>query len=750
MTYEYSGYLETVLDAPEPGIRDELDCVVFDADALYRWQIEEHDRQRDGEHIPVLRTRVENAVRLEGQFENIRRLDLAPDERQFWVSLSSARRKDDRFPVDVVRYPVVEATYRCVSPNACPAWLWTYVGGVNLSNLSSTREWRTVARCVSHMGFPQQVDSLTFRLYSTSRTTEAMEIESVRFRAMSPRETEAVSNDWRRIETEVSCPRYPVLDAFLPLGTFLHAKTAAHLAQTLGLSFEEYWDLVMEDVARHRHNTIVLERADVLPSSQFRTLLGLAERYRVKLIPMYEFRLGGGPERAREFARSRVAPYADSSGVLAWSFYMPPSERGFTELIRAKQIVEDSDPNHPVVHIAQYPNAFPLFGRCFAASAVAYTAGHVPWGVSEMIRQHMPLSKGQQFWLVAPGFILLRDAPDWNGAPELRLVMNLAFGNGVKGWFSYAYHNDLPWVNGSSRRSLTGPFLTFSDLWAELGHRGCQFNALAPLFVNAQFEPSLQEWFASSSVRHARSQLPEHIPATSVFHLQGPDYSVYCVISNDTTEMATEAIDISDQDTRGLSFYDVTDFVRDRFWTPMARTRRLEMFPGQVHVILAAEPEVCARWRDVIASRITEDDARQLAIDLKLAREYGISLGEFEGVAEHPPEKGDVMARLAIMKQARNTLVDLIYDCSDLRQAQSKILEASAALSGCDFALGALVGHGKVDEAAALGRKVIPMASELAHLRLELRRGRGGAIREACADLAARTVKGLSEVRAAR
>ena len=758
MNYQYSGYLRTVLDAPDPAIRDSLDAVVFTAEDLMQWNIEEQEPQREWEHIPVHRTRAGQRMRIEGRFEGIRRLDICSETPRFWVSLSTLGKKDNRFPVDLGKYPVLEVTYRCLSEHARPAWLWTYPGGVHFALLTPTQRWRTVARLIPHHGFPHKVDSLTFRLYSTTRTTEALEIEAVRFRAMSPREAAAVSDDEARLAGLEDVPKYPVLDEFLPLGTFMNAGAAKRLAGKLGLSLEEYWRLALEDIARHHHNCIALEEADALDSGQFRALLDLAEAFQIKLLPMCQFPLDGSEKELREFIGTHVTPHANSATVLAWHIYAPPIEKNFPRLLRVKSLIEEADSQHPVAFLTEYPNGFALFARHFAASGIAHYASHAPWGAADMVHKHLPLGRGQQFWFIAPGFVFPSDTPDWNGCPEMRLMLHLAFANGVKGWFSYAYHGDPGWVSGSCQRSLTGPCLTFSDLWAELGYRMRVFKALTPLFLRAKPELKIQRWFSSAGAKHVQSELPKHVPPTSVYRLQGPDFNAYYVVSNDLIQMATETIEISAKNTRGLAFHDLTEFVRERVWAPMPRTRHLEMFPGQAHIILAAKPAACARWRDVIAQQIIEDDRRQLAIDLELARQYKIELTEVEALAkgrlafsgERPSPRatgrGNVMDDLATVRKAQDALLDLMYATPALSEARTKLIEASAALCGCDIALCAMLAQGKVDQVERLGQRVLPLAQELAHLRLELRQGRGARIRRSCKALASRTVQALSQI----
>lgn len=745
MSYQYSGLLKTLLDPPDPATLDALDAIVFTAEDLARWNIEEQDKQREWDHIPVRRTRKQNAIHLEGNFEKIQRLDLGSEAPRFWVSLSTLGKRDARFPVDLERYPIVEVTYRCVTPKARPAWLWTYPGGAHLAWLTPTEEWRTAARRIPHRGFPQQVESLTFRVYATARTAEAIEIESVRFRALSPAETEAVARAEAQLERLKPPPAYPVMDEFLPLGTFTNAGTARHLAEGLGLTFDEYWRLALEDVVKHYHNCIAIEKTDLLSPDQFRGLVELAGTFGVKLMPMYTFPLGQSEAKIDAFIKTHIVPYKDSQNVFAWHIYVPPIERNFDDILRIKGRIERADPNHPVAFLTEYPNAFPLFSRHFPVSGVAHYASHAPWSVANMVHEHLPLTDDGRFWLVAPGFVSPSDTPDWNGCPEMRLMLNLAFACGVKGWFSYMYHGEWPWVSGSCQRSLTGPSLTFSDLWAELGERIRIITALRPLFLSMRPEPKLHRWFNSTSSRHMLSVLPDQVPPTSVYRLKNAECSVYYVVSNDLTEMASEDIAISTKDTKGLRFYDLTEFVQTRTWTLMPRTRHLQMFPGQAHVILAGKPAVCTRWRDIIAAEMVAEDRRQLQIDLQLSRQYGIDLSRIEALLATVGTDG-IMNDLDVMKRAQENLLDLMYATPALCEARSSLIETSAALGGCDMALCALLGRGKVARAKELGERIQPLARELAHLRLEFRRGRGAQIRPACEALAKQSIAALFDL----
>lgn len=748
MVYEYSGYLRTVLGAPDPAEFRDLESVEFTADEIARWGFQDLPGDLEWQHIPVNSKRTEHGVRIEGRFNDIRQIDnLAADDPSFWVPLSSLNVQDPRFPIDARRYPIVELTYRCASSNARPAWLWTYPGGQSFDGLAPVQEWRTIARLVQCYDFPSQINAVILRLYSISRTVEAFEVQSVRFRAMSPSESQVCERLEATLREQGEPRKYKILDEFMPAGTYMDAGSSKRLAAMLGISLNEYWELVFEDIARHNHNTVALERIDRLTSDEWNNLLKLAEKFQIKFFAIYNLPLGTPQTYFQEFVDTHIKPYADSPSILAWSLHDEPPEHGFQNLLQARPYMEQADPNHPLAVILREPNAFPLFARFFPASGIAQYRSHAPWQVAEMVRTHRPLSTGQQFWFVAPGFIYATDTPEWHSCPEMRLMLNLSYANGARGWFTFAYHNDPIWIRGSCQRSLTGPFLTFSDLWAELSQRLEQYNALAPLFLQAVPEPGPEPWFASKSTAHANAQLPEGIPPSSVYRLSGPDFQLHCVVSNDVREMTTVNLDISAPAVDGMALFDLSDFVYTRRWLPMAPRRHMEMFPGQLHIILSAPPEVCERWRDVISERIILNDRRQLLFDLPLASAYGLNIEAVEAMVESAAGLPGTEA-LHIMEQARESVLNVLYQSSSPSLSRSKLIEVSAAICACDGTLCRLLGQGKSDQARQLGFKVIPLARELTHLRLELRRGRGAAILEHCQSLAQRTAEVLAEIRA--
>lgn len=326
-------------------------------------------------------------------------------------------------------------------------------------------------------------------------------------------------------------------------------------------------------------------------------------------------------------------------------------------------------------------------------------------------------------------------------------MVNLAFAHGAKGWFACGYHNDPIWIRGSCKRSLTGPFLTFSDLWSELGQRMAEFSALAPLFLQAAPADALRPWFQAKGVAHARSLLPTGMPPITQARLQGPDFDLHCVVGNDTREMTTLYIEVLDSVPAGLEFYDLSEFLRTRRWAPMERRRHIEMFPGQFQFVLAAPPNVCTRWRDITAQGLIAADRCEMTFDLVLLRAYGVDVGPVEAVLARMG-RGAIMDDLATMRRARDMVFDRVYDTPALCETRSKIIEANAVVCACDGALCRLMRHGNEERVRQLGLKVIPFARQFTNMRLELRRGRGAAILEPCKQLVERSRQVLAEIRA--
>ncbi len=748
MIYEYAGFLKSFLYKPDPSVRDGLDSIVLGPEELVRWRTWDLDASKEWQNIPAHRSQTEHGVHFEGRFRDMRRIDnLGEDDPQFWVALSTIGVKDAPFPLDVEKYPVVEITYRCTSEHAHPAWGWTYRGGEQFTFLPRSSQWRTVARMIPHFGFPKTIDRFIIRLFTTRRGTESMEIESLRFREMSPAEKDACRKNATRIDAYRELQHFDVLDEFLPMGTYISAPAARRLAELMDLSFDEYWSFVLEDLVLHSHNCVVLQQLQELSQDEWRRLLQLGERYAIRFVGQLDFPLNAPPLQQHEVVETYISPFTKSKALLAWCLAHEPSEAQFNDLLQAKNTVEQADPAHPVALLTLRPNSFALFAPFFSVSGIGYSGSHSPWQVSDLIQAHLPLSKGQQYWHVAQAFTYGSNAPSWSSCPEMRLMINLAFANGVKGWFSYLYHNDPIWVSGSLQRSLTGPFLNFSDLWLELDQRMMRYDAYAPLLLRSRPDEPLKKWFVTRCAAHANAQLAEGLPPVSLHRLRGDDFSLYSAVSNDVREMATVHINIPPTAMRGLEIYDISDFLQTREWAPMDRKRHLEMFPGQAHTMLVAKPEICDYWRDVMARRIIESDRRKLELSLEIARVYNLDAAPIEELVRSA-SRNNGLSNLHVMTQAHDMMLDLLYAASDFAEPRSKLVEAAAAICGCDGTLCRLIGRGRADQARELGEEVVPLAREIVHGRLALHAGQGKDILKQSESISRRALKLLERIRA--
>ncbi|MCH7909704.1 MAG: hypothetical protein IIB38_08820, partial [Candidatus Hydrogenedentes bacterium] len=248
MTYEYSGYLSTILYKPDPTLSESVDAISFTPQDLANWKTLDFSHAPEWRQVPVKRKNTDEGVSIEGDFRGVLAIDsLSADDPRFWAPLSTIDLQDDRFPIDTTQYPIVEVTYRCTSPNAHPTWMWTYEGGSHFGALPKSTEWHTVARNMQHFGFPSQINNFVLRLYSPTRTVESLEIASVRFRAMGKNESDATSKSYANLEERRLVTHYPLLDEFMPLGVYMDAESAKRLAKMLGISTADYWSLALED-----------------------------------------------------------------------------------------------------------------------------------------------------------------------------------------------------------------------------------------------------------------------------------------------------------------------------------------------------------------------------------------------------------------------------------------------------------------------------------------------------------------------
>ncbi len=749
MRYDYSGYIKSLLFAPDSKIRDGLAHVEFGPADFEQWSLFDDDNDPEWKNIPAYRERTEEAILLRGQFESTSGIDnLDVHDPRYWVALSCMNWKDARLPVDVQRFPIVELTYRCRTSNARPAWLLHYPGGFHFDGLVPTMEWRTIARKIPHFGFPRTIDHISLRLYGVTRTTESIEVKSIRFREMSPGEHEALEKHARLLDNQGGPKEYPLMKKFMPLGVFMKAGAGKRLAEMMEMSFRDYWRFALEDIARHHHNSIALEEMGSLTPTEWQEILGLAASYGIRILAIHDWSPEHFEAHGRSLVHEYIEPYADSQAILGWSIHHNPKDNMFNTHLQARKLIEEVDPNHPLVVMMQDPNAFPLFSPYFAATGITHNKSRAAWEIGSLTRSHFPLSRGQNFWLSVPTHVHATDTPEWSTCPEIRLMINLAMAQGVKGWFANSYHNEPVWLRGSVQRTLTGPFLTFSDLWAELSHRMERFNAMAPLFLNANPVRDCELQFEFTWEEHPNSKRPNDVPPLEWQWMEGPDFHVLYVITNDIREMTSVNIRVPANFPDDLAIYDITDFVRNRNWLPMSRQRHLEMFPGQGEVILAGKPKVCEHMRDLMIEHIMENDRRQVAFNLGLARRYNLNIRPVQDLTKLVGMSSP-LEDLVRMHEVRDLLLNLIYQSPPLMEPRSKLIQASAAACGCDGTLCRLYGKGRKDEAFEFGQQLLPLTREMNRLFVRLRKGDGVRIYDECNRLARNTLELLAEIRGA-
>lgn len=726
MEYQYSGYLKTLLDAPRREVTEALDAIVFGPEDIERWTTKDLASDKEWMHIPARVKRSGETVTLTGRFEMVRRIDnLDRDDPSFWVPLSSTGSNDPRFPIDLARYPVVEITYRCTTPWARPAWQFNYDGGTHFDGLAPVREWRTIARRIAYFGSPQQIDSVTLRLYSVSRSTEALEVQSIRFRAMSPEEAEACRSECEVVESKTPPKHYPLLDEFLPLGVTIVAHAGRRLAEMMDVGFLDYMRAAIEDVARNRHNCIALENVETLSEAEFKEILACAERFGIRVFPQHNWPLDQlSPEEVQAHVDKHIAPFKDSSAVFAWAVHNQPPGHSFKHMLEARQVVEAADPNHPLAFMMRDPNSFPLLAPFFAASGISHFKSRSPWDVGHIIKRHLPMSRGQQFWITAPAFVYATDTPEWNTCPEMRLMFNAALVSGARGWFSFVYNNEPVWMGGHCQRSLTGPFLTFSDLWTELGLRMERMEPLTPLLLQS-LPCEAPKWDIQVEAQFHQRSACKHMESPVQIHwLRNDSFWLMCLVSNDVSEVSSVYLTLGSNFPTGLAVYDISDFVRKRSWVNMPHHRHLEMFPGQAAILLIAEPDVCAEWHERIAGAMATANRQQIGFDLDFAHRFHLNLADIEDHLRKSFE-GSPQERMAQTHRIRDMLTDLFYRTPEIAQPRSKLLQVSAAICGCDGALCRLLGKGKADPAHEMGLKLLPYVRELMRLRLAFYRGEG-------------------------
>ncbi len=745
--YRHHGYLKLLPKPPDAEALEKAERITFSVDDLERWRTEDDVAEKEWVGVPVRKRRTEDCISLFAHFEDIRRIDnLDRAEPHFWAPLSVTPEEDARFPLDCLRYPVVEITYRCTTSHALPACQWTYSGGQHLIQLDSEREWCTVAILIPYRNFPEILTRFSVRLYGSWRTTESMDIASIAFRALLPEEQAVLDDINAYISTVSPPPHYPILDDFMPFGVTMNAATAAQLSHMLDIPLFDYWRLALEDIARHHHNCVVVEAMQSLRGEDRSVLLDLAENFGLRLVPTFDWPMEDFEHQGDVLIEEYVKPHVDSQAVLAWNIQDAPHGRNLNAFLRARDMITAVDPNHPVVIHMNQADTFPVFAPHFAVTGFSYFKSGVPWALGDTLRTHLPLMGGQQFWVTAPAFVYASDAPEWNTSPKIRLMLNTAISNGARGWIAHTYHNMPVWVDGHYERSLTGPFLTFSDLWAELGSRIERLSLLAPLFLSAHPVPPPEGIRIDITVsKHPKSHLKTGMSPLSILWLQGPDYYLLYLVNDDTDQVASVNLAIPDKLPDGLEIFDTTTLVRSRAWEPTGRQRHIEMFPGQGQLFVIGEPHVCEAWRDVIARRILEADRRQAQVDLELARQYKIEIDDIaETICTREPNAS--IEKLLRVHEAREQLFNHIYSTPDIYETRQLLIKTSSILCGCDEALSAMHSRGRTDTAHELGVRVVPLAQRLTVLRIKLRRGKGAQILDEAQKLVLQSEDILREI----
>ena len=305
---------------------------------------------------------------------------------------------------------------------------------------------------------PAQITGLTLRLYSVARSVQEWEIASIRFRALTPTESEALAADATRLaEPRMAPKRYPLLDKFVPLGVWVDAAAGREMSRLMEIPFRDYWRLAMEDIARGHHNCMMVENVRELSETETTELLGLATSFGLRVVPILNWTGEMIMSRGEDLVNKYVRPHAESDALLAWVLESEPPEHSFAAHIKAKELFENTDELHPLISLTRDPNSLALFAPHFPVSGISYFKSGDPWQLGDSVRTHLPLAKGQQFWVTAPAYIYATGTPRWSTCPEARLMINHAFGSGARGWFSFCYHNVPIWHSGPFKRSLSGP-----------------------------------------------------------------------------------------------------------------------------------------------------------------------------------------------------------------------------------------------------------------------------------------------------
>lgn len=745
--YSYHGCLRQLQTSPDPEALAKLQHVDFSGDSLNSWKCEDDPAEKEWQQVVSQAKPSSNGLVLQGFFTDIRPLDnLKKSTALYWAPLSVSAEEDERFPLDCARYPLVEITYRGLTRHARLACQWSYPGGAHLVHLETTGDWRTAALMIPLRGFPGEITRFTLRVYASTRSEESVEIAQVRFRELLPEEQQTL-DFYFAVSPDMSAPRkYPLLDEHLPFGVSMDADTVSRLANMMDINYFDYWRLAFEDIARHHHDCVIVERMEMMTDENRSILVDLAENFGLRLIPTFRWPLEQFEEKGDEWIRTYIEPHAASRGIFAWNIHDNPEEHYFKSYLSARDKIAAVDTRHPVVFHSRQADTFPLYAPHFAAAGFSHFKPGDALSVKDSLRTHLPLMGGQQLWITAPAFVRASGAPEWSTSPQLRMMLNMTLANGARGWMAHCYHNTPVWLNGHYQRSLTGPFLTFSDLWAELGTRIERLSVMAPLFLYARpMNESNPFGIKVTARKSVKSPLAQDEDALSVFWLEGPDYYLCHLINNDAGHVTSVDLSFPDSFPGNMEIYDTTALVRIRAWAQAPRRQHLEMSPGQGQLYLIAKAPVCLHWREVFARRILTADQRQTKVDLELARQYELDVEGIENTLRARDEEMS-LEELHSARAAKDALFNLIYATPAIYETRELLVKASSIIRGCDEAICSLHGQENIKKARKLGPKVVPYARTLTELRLRLRRGYGNEIKHEAEDLVQKSLELLHTI----
>jgi len=754
--YIYRGLLGKMKEHPSLEKRNKCANITFFAEDLKKWSLEDDPGEQEWKGISVSR-KVEDidgekVFALTGDFRGVSRLNLLKEVEKpsFWVPLSTRSSSVPYFPIAQNKYPIVELTYRMQYGRCLPAWTWHYTTGQFFEFLNMDFKWITVARAWCFNTFPRKMENFALRLYSFTRTKETMYIHSIRFREPTEEESKLINNK-EVLQINHDKPiTYPVLDNFFPVGTYINANTAKNMAHLLKTDLSSYLDLLFEDISLHYHNIVFVEKFyDFLPGDQ-EVLFDISKKYDIKLIiPLEEENTKLELSKTSSVVKDKehtIKRYATGGNLFGWVIKENPSDEEFEAYLRLKKEIERIDEKHPVIYLTREANAFPLYASVSSVSGLTHWKTKTPWELGQLIKTHIKFVCGQQLWVVGPTFVSGSGAPDWNSAPGIRLMINLALSNGAQGWLSYTYHNVPLWAGGEFQRSLTGPFLTFSDVWQELGGRLGRFYALAPLVMSAK--PSTPPEFAPDiqSGKHLRSRCPESIDILVNSWMKGDDFWIFYLVNQDTSEVTGVNVNFHSLLPDKYRIYDVTQFVRTYQWEELPQSFHREMFPGQGQVLLITTPEKYQYWRSVIAKRIFECIEQQVNIDAKMLKPYSPSVEKLIDEVEKLKEN-EFIDILPKMVEIRNQITNSMYTTEELYKVHGRLLEMGSILCACDGVLCRLLDEGKTGLIDKYKEEVLGAAGDLIKYRISIYEGEGKKILSAMEKLSKRLLVILQELR---